>query len=141
MADKNKDKENEEFALFRKEMRDATPLQHDVLLHEKPKPVPKARRHLLEEEGHTGETFSDMYAPESVGNEEYLEYRGPEESTMRDRMTSALEQYIEVLKINPNNEKARSCGGAFSSPAGRDGIFSTHGRGRDCHRYRREDIL
>lgn len=38
----------------------------------------------------------------------YLEYRGPEESTMRDRMTSALEQYIEVLKINPNNEKARS---------------------------------
>jgi tetratricopeptide (TPR) repeat protein len=38
----------------------------------------------------------------------YLEYRGPEDSTMRDRMTSALEQYIEVLKINPNNEKARS---------------------------------
>ncbi|MDR8393464.1 hypothetical protein NC796_20075 [Aliifodinibius sp. S!AR15-10] len=38
----------------------------------------------------------------------YLEYRGPEDSSMRDRMTSALEQYIEVLKINPNNEKARS---------------------------------
>jgi tetratricopeptide (TPR) repeat protein len=37
----------------------------------------------------------------------YLEYRGPEESTMRDRMTSALEQFIEVLKINPDNEKAR----------------------------------
>lgn len=37
----------------------------------------------------------------------YLEYRGPEESTMRDRMTSALEQYIEVLKLNPNNQKAR----------------------------------
>ncbi len=36
----------------------------------------------------------------------YLEYRGPEGSTMRDRMTSALEQYIAVLKINPNNEKA-----------------------------------
>lgn len=27
---------------------------------------------------------------------------------MRDRMTSALEQYIAVLKINPDNEKARS---------------------------------
>ena len=38
----------------------------------------------------------------------YLEYRGPEDSSMRDRMTSALEQYIEVLKINPNNEKASS---------------------------------
>lgn len=37
----------------------------------------------------------------------YLEYRGPEDSTMRDRMTSALEQYIEVLKLNPDNEKAR----------------------------------
>lgn len=38
----------------------------------------------------------------------YLEYRGPEGSTMRDRMTSALQQYIEVLKINPENEKARA---------------------------------
>ena len=38
----------------------------------------------------------------------YLEYRGPEGSSMRDRMTSALEQYIAVLKINPENQKARS---------------------------------
>lgn len=38
----------------------------------------------------------------------YLEYRGPEDSSMRDRMTSALEQYIEVLKINPDNQKART---------------------------------
>lgn len=38
----------------------------------------------------------------------YLEYRGPEESTMRDRMTGALEQYIAVLKINPENQKAIS---------------------------------
>lgn len=38
----------------------------------------------------------------------YLEYRGPEDSSMRDRMTSALEQFIKVLNINPNNEKARS---------------------------------
>ena len=27
---------------------------------------------------------------------------------MRDRMTSALEQYIKVLNINPENQKARS---------------------------------
>ncbi|NIT58742.1 MAG: hypothetical protein GWN00_21715 [Aliifodinibius sp.] len=26
---------------------------------------------------------------------------------MRDRMTSALEQFIEVLELNPDNEKAR----------------------------------
>lgn len=38
----------------------------------------------------------------------YLEYRGPEDTSMRDRMTSALEQYIAVLKINPNNQKAVS---------------------------------
>ncbi len=38
----------------------------------------------------------------------YLEYRGPEGSSMRKRMTSALEQYIEVLKINPDNRKARA---------------------------------
>ncbi len=37
----------------------------------------------------------------------YLEYRGPEGSSMRDRMTSALEQYIKVLNINPENQKAR----------------------------------
>jgi hypothetical protein len=37
----------------------------------------------------------------------YLEYRGPEGSSMRERMTSALSQYIEVLKINPHNQKAR----------------------------------
>lgn len=38
----------------------------------------------------------------------YLEYRGPEDSTMRDRMTSALQQFIEVLKINSQNQEARS---------------------------------
>lgn len=38
----------------------------------------------------------------------FLEYRGPEDSSMRDRMTSALEQYIAVLQINPQNQKARS---------------------------------
>jgi len=38
----------------------------------------------------------------------YLEYRGPEGSSMRDRMTSALEQYIAVLKINDQNQKAVS---------------------------------
>jgi len=38
----------------------------------------------------------------------YLELRGPEGSNMRDRMTSALEHFVEVLQINPDNQKARS---------------------------------
>ncbi len=38
----------------------------------------------------------------------YLEYRGPEDSSMRDRMTSALEHFIEVLNINPQNQTARA---------------------------------
>lgn len=38
----------------------------------------------------------------------YLEYRGGESEDMRDRMTGALKQYIEVLKINPDNQKAIS---------------------------------
>ena len=37
----------------------------------------------------------------------YLEYRA-EDSSMRERMTSALEQYIEVLTINSENQKARA---------------------------------
>lgn len=38
----------------------------------------------------------------------YLEYRGPEGKSMRERMTSSLDQYIKVLRINSKNEKARS---------------------------------
>lgn len=38
----------------------------------------------------------------------FLEYRGPEGSSMRDRMTSALEQFIKVLEINPENQKAQT---------------------------------
>lgn len=37
----------------------------------------------------------------------YLEYRGPKEQSMRDRMTTALEQFIEVLNLNEKNQKAR----------------------------------
>jgi len=38
----------------------------------------------------------------------FLEYRDANVSNMRDKMNSALRQYIEVLKINPDNEKATS---------------------------------
>lgn len=77
MANKKDNEENDEFALFRQEMRDATPIRHDSLLHETPKPIPKARRHQQQDEQYSGQAFSDMFAPDTVGNEEYLEYRGP----------------------------------------------------------------
>lgn len=38
----------------------------------------------------------------------YLEYRGGDTKSMRDRMTGALRNYIEVLKINRQNQKALS---------------------------------
>lgn len=37
----------------------------------------------------------------------YLEYEGGDRS-MRDRMTDALRQYIEVLRLNPKNQKAHA---------------------------------
>lgn len=77
MTDKQKDMETDEFALFRQEVRDATPIRHDHLLLDKPKPAPRARRQRLDDDELRGETFSDMFAPDTVGNEEYLEYRGP----------------------------------------------------------------
>jgi DNA-nicking Smr family endonuclease len=77
MADKKNAPDDEELALFRAEVRDAQRIRHDRLLHAKPKPEPKARRHQVDDAQFSGETFSDMFAPESVGNEEYLEYRGP----------------------------------------------------------------
>ncbi len=36
----------------------------------------------------------------------YLEYRDSNVTNMRDKMNGALRQYIEVMRINPDNEKA-----------------------------------
>ncbi len=36
----------------------------------------------------------------------FLEYRDSNVTNMRDKMNGALRQYIEVLRINPDNEKA-----------------------------------
>lgn len=76
MADKKNNQGDDEFALFRQEMRDTTPIQHDRLLLTKAKPEPKVSRQHLPDNNAGGETFSDMFAPEIVGNEEYLEYQG-----------------------------------------------------------------
>tara|TARA_R110000868_G_scaffold259361_16_gene517541 strand:+ start:12571 stop:12987 length:417 start_codon:yes stop_codon:yes gene_type:complete len=36
----------------------------------------------------------------------FLEYRDSNITNMRDKMNGALEQYVEVLKLNKDNEKA-----------------------------------
>lgn len=70
---------------------------------------PKALEYIENADPETTEADLDQLKEKTYLNYGlYLEYRGPEDSSMRDRMTSALEQYIEVLKINPKNEKARS---------------------------------
>jgi len=38
----------------------------------------------------------------------YLEYRDSNVTNMRDKMNGALAEYIKVLRINPDNEKAVS---------------------------------
>jgi DNA-nicking Smr family endonuclease len=77
MADKQKDQKDEDISLFREQMRDATPIRRQDLPPAPPKPQPKARRHRIDDDVTGGLAFSDMFAPDSVGNEEYLEYRGP----------------------------------------------------------------
>ncbi|WP_341232104.1 Smr/MutS family protein [uncultured Methylophaga sp.] len=71
--DKNID---EELELFRAEMSDAEPIKHDKLLHIKPPPQPKVRKHIPSDLVNDQSEFSSLFAPETVGNEEYLEYRG-----------------------------------------------------------------
>lgn len=65
----------------------------------------------LLEDVEAGETEADLRLLQEKVHLNYgifLEYRGGEDADMRDRMTGALEQYIEVLKINPDNQKAIS---------------------------------
>lgn len=65
----------------------------------------------LLEDAEAGETEADLRLLQEKVHLNYgifLEYRGGEDADMRDRMTGALEQYIEVLKINPDNQKAIS---------------------------------
>jgi len=77
MADNKDNSDGDEIDLFRAEMRDAEPLQNDRLLHAKPKPKAKVLEHTQSSERSNSGPFSDMFAAETVGNEEYLEYRGP----------------------------------------------------------------
>lgn len=69
-------KKDEELALFLAEMRDAKPIKQDRLVHQKTPPPPKVRKRTAEELVNDKSDFSDMFAPDFVGNEEFLEYRG-----------------------------------------------------------------
>ncbi|MDF1588279.1 MAG: Smr/MutS family protein [Gammaproteobacteria bacterium] len=76
MADKH-DIPDDEFDLFRSEMSDAKPIHYDSVLHTAPKPKAKKLQHTTSSDRSHQANFSDMLPPETVGNEEYLEYRGP----------------------------------------------------------------
>lgn len=76
MADK-KNTDDDDFALFRAEVSDAKPLNHQPTPIKTVKPQPKVTKRISESSESVKESFSDMYAPETIGNEEYLEYRGP----------------------------------------------------------------
>jgi DNA-nicking Smr family endonuclease len=77
MTNKPTDSSTDDFALFREEMSDATPLEQEQRVMHQPKPLAAAVKKHSIEQPFDGETFSDMFAPETVGNEDYLEYRGP----------------------------------------------------------------
>jgi len=67
---------DDDFALFRREMSDAKRINHDGIARLKPKPKPQVNKSHIIDDAFAGETFSDMVASD-IGNEEYLEYRGP----------------------------------------------------------------
>ncbi len=72
----DKNTQDDDFALFRAEVGDAQPLHQEKRHQDRHKPKPSLRQRSTDTEEFNGETFSDMYAPETIGNEEYLEYRG-----------------------------------------------------------------
>ncbi|MCX4189347.1 Smr/MutS family protein [Methylophaga sp. OBS3] len=75
---RDKSPEDDEFALFRQEMRDAEPLRQDPRVtpsRELPKAVVRKRK--IESEAEPLSAFSDMFADNVVGNEEVLEFRRP----------------------------------------------------------------
>lgn len=78
MTPKDNDTDDDDFALFRQEVRDAEPLalSQRVQTPVKTKTVKKSPQ-ALHQSSPVESRFSDMYSPDLVGNEEYLEYQGP----------------------------------------------------------------
>lgn len=60
---------------------------------------------LLDEQQNTEETLL-LKEKTHLNYGLYLEYRDSNVTNMRDKMNGALRQYVEVLRINPDNEKA-----------------------------------
>ena len=70
---RDKPLENDDFALFRQEVSDAEPIQHDKRVIT-PKDLPKA---IVRKRSHEGDpdllsAFSDKFADNDVGNEQFL---------------------------------------------------------------------
>ena len=75
---KDKHTKPDDFELFRQEVRDAQPIAHDKRVIT-PRDLPKA---VVRKRSHEGDpnrlsAFSDMFADNDVGNEEFLEFRRP----------------------------------------------------------------
>ncbi len=70
--------ENDDIALFRQEVSDAEPIHHNKRVIT-PKDLPKAVVRNRSDEGNPDRlaAFSDMFANNDVGNEEFLEFRRP----------------------------------------------------------------
>jgi DNA-nicking Smr family endonuclease len=78
MANKKDSTHDPDLDLFRSEMRDITPLNHEPLHNvstEKPLPNVNKVTQTIRNTAATTESFSDMLDPVTVGNEEYLEYK------------------------------------------------------------------
>ena len=103
MAENKNKNDDDEFSLFRNEMSDAEPIKHDRLVHRKPPPPPTVRKPSAAELTHDTSDFSSLFAPETVGNEEYLEYRG---DGIQNRQSSGQQHEIrEVIAKNVSTQK------------------------------------
>jgi DNA-nicking Smr family endonuclease len=69
---------DDDFALFRVEMADTSPLRQDsfVSTFKKPEITVKVKARQPLNENNRLDAFSDMTAPENIGNEDYLAFQG-----------------------------------------------------------------
>jgi DNA-nicking Smr family endonuclease len=69
---------DDDFALFRAEMADTSPLRQDsfVSTFKKPEITVKVKARQPLNENNRLDAFSDMTAPENIGNEDYLAFQG-----------------------------------------------------------------
>jgi DNA-nicking Smr family endonuclease len=77
MSTKKTDNNDNDFALFRQEVRDAKPLNIDKSVRHERIPAATQLQNRVKDEHDAITPYSDMVEANLVGNEEYLEYQGP----------------------------------------------------------------